>query len=171
MRRPQRSHKQGIKNFPSRLLITYEIFISPASNPPRFYMSSCSKDGDSRARAKHQTRLFARRTSLFSVWKIHLTHQKILGRHAVSHIVPEGSSRRVVNRFVLRILILVVFATLGALRSKGFGATFQNLLVLAAGFCIGLAVLHREAVFGRELTNWDEAAAFLLIGCAVTLVA
>jgi hypothetical protein len=29
-------------------------------------------------------------------------------------------------------------------------------------------MLKREVLFGRALTNWDEAAAFLLIGCAVT---
>ena len=93
------------------------------------------------------------------------------GRHAMFPVAPEFSSRRVLNRFLLRILILVLFATLGVFRSKGFGPTFVSLLVLAAGFCIGLAMLHREAVFGRVLTNWDEAAAFLLIGCTVTWLA
>jgi hypothetical protein len=58
------------------------------------------------------------------------------------------------------------FAVLGSLHNKGFALTFKNLSVLASGFCVGLAMLNRETVFGRVLTNWDEAAAFLLVGCA-----
>jgi hypothetical protein len=86
----------------------------------------------------------------------------------MSFAAPDPNPRRVISRFVLRILILVFFAGLGSFDSRGFAPTLKSLSVFAAGFCVGLAMLKREALFGRALTNWDEAAAFLLIGWAVT---
>ena len=89
----------------------------------------------------------------------------------MSPIAPGFNSRRVLNRFLLRLLILAGFAALGVLRGKSFATTFPSFLVFAAGLCIGVATMRRELIFGNDLTNWDEAAAFLFIGCTVILLA
>lgn len=70
-------------------------------------------------------------------------------------------------RFLLRTAIFVGFACLGGLRGSGFAITLANLLALGAVFCAAFATLSREAVFGRDLTNWDEAVAFLFMSCGL----
>jgi hypothetical protein len=75
--------------------------------------------------------------------------------------VPQQlGSAYVVTRFLLRVLILSVFATLG---SQGFIKTFESLLVLAVFYCIFAAAVRREAAFGPVLTRLDEAAAYAVI--------
>jgi hypothetical protein len=75
--------------------------------------------------------------------------------------VPQQlGSAYVVTRFLLRVLILSVFATLG---SQGFIKTFESLLVLAVFYCIFAAAVRREAAFGPVLTHLDEAAAYAVI--------
>lgn len=75
------------------------------------------------------------------------------------HFPRELGSAYVVTRFLLRISILSVFATLGSL---GFEKTFESLLVLAVFYCIVAAAFRREAPFGPVLTHFDEAAAYAL---------
>ena len=67
---------------------------------------------------------------------------------------------QVLIRFLLRMVILSVFAVVG---SQGFGKTLESLLVLAAFYCITVAAIRREAPFGPVLTHFDEAAAYAVI--------
>jgi hypothetical protein len=69
---------------------------------------------------------------------------------------------QVLIRFLLRMVILSVFAVVG---SQGFGKTLESLLVLAAFYCITVAAIRREAPFGPVLTHFDEAAAYAVIAC------
>lgn len=77
-------------------------------------------------------------------------------------------SAYVLTRFVLRIVLLSVFASIG---SQGFGKTFETLLVMAALYCIFAAAIRREAPFGPVLTHFDEAAAYLMVGRLASFVA
>jgi hypothetical protein len=76
-------------------------------------------------------------------------------------------SAYVLTRFLLRILLLSVFATLG---SQGFTKTIESLLVLAVFYCIFAAVIRREAPFGPALTHLDEAAAYAVVAWLVSFM-
>ena len=79
-------------------------------------------------------------------------------------IPPQTNSRQVVFRIVFRLVLLTAFATLG---SQGFGKTSATLLALTAVFCAITAAMRREAIFGRALTHWDEAAVYAVVGHVV----
>lgn len=77
---------------------------------------------------------------------------------------PEVSRRvavtQVLIRFVVRMLILSVFAAYG---SQGFAKTFAALLVIAVCHCVAVGGFRREAVMGPLPTHYDEAAAYAVI--------
>jgi hypothetical protein len=77
--------------------------------------------------------------------------------------ISQFTSRQVLGRFVLRLALLATFANFG---NQGFVITFSTLLALAAIFCSIVGTLRREALFGPELTHWDEAAVNAAIGYA-----
>lgn len=66
-------------------------------------------------------------------------------------------SIHVLVRFLLRMIILSVFAALG---SQGFGKTLESLLALAVLYCVFVAAVRREAPFSPVLTHFDEGAAY-----------
>jgi hypothetical protein len=74
-------------------------------------------------------------------------------------------SALVVTRFFLRLVILISFSGLAVLRGQSLYPTLTTFCVLAAGFCIGLAAVHREQIFQGSPTHWDEAVAFLMMAC------
>ena len=65
-------------------------------------------------------------------------------------------------RFLLRVVILGIFRTIGSL---GFLKTLESLLAMATLYCSFVAAFRREAPFGPALTHFDEAAAYGLIAC------
>jgi hypothetical protein len=82
--------------------------------------------------------------------------------------IPRGLSFvHVLTRFVLRMAILSVFATLG---SQDFGKTLEALLVMAALYCAIAATIRREAPLGPVLTHLDEAAAYALLARLVAWI-
>jgi hypothetical protein len=74
------------------------------------------------------------------------------------------SSRQVLLRFALRLAVFSVFAVVGA---PGFRIMFPTLMILSAISCALAAALRGEAIFGRVLTHWDEAAGYGALGCLV----
>jgi hypothetical protein len=76
-------------------------------------------------------------------------------------IPPQLNSRQVLLRAAFRLLLLIAFATFG---TRAFGPTLASLLALAAIFCTIVALMRGEAIFGRALTHWDEAAAYAVLG-------
>ena len=74
-------------------------------------------------------------------------------------IPPRFSSRQVLFRIVFRLVLLTTLATFG---SQGFDKTFAALLALSAVFCTVTGAMRREAIFGRALTHWDEAAVYAI---------
>jgi len=75
-------------------------------------------------------------------------------RPIISHALH---SSQVLFRFVLRLVLLSAFASLS---TRGFGTA----LALSAIFCVVVASIRREPVFGPVLTHWDEAAAYAVMG-------
>jgi hypothetical protein len=59
---------------------------------------------------------------------------------------------------------LALFCVLATLGAQGFGKTLSAWLILAALYCVVAAALRREPPWGRELTHFDEAAAYAAIG-------
>jgi hypothetical protein len=64
---------------------------------------------------------------------------------------------RVLIRFGMRLLILVIFAMFGGI---GFGRSLAALLWMATFLSAGIAVIRRELPLDTELNQWDETATF-----------
>ena len=74
--------------------------------------------------------------------------------------IPDFGSAQALTRFCLRLAILCVFAALG---HQGFGKTLVNMLMLAMLYCIFVAAVRREHLFGPSLTHLDEAVAYAMV--------
>ena len=72
------------------------------------------------------------------------------------------SSSQVLLRFALRLVFFSVFAAIGA---AGFHIMFPTFMTLAAIYCVIAATFRAEAIFGRVLTHWDEAAGYGALAC------
>jgi hypothetical protein len=76
------------------------------------------------------------------------------------------NSRQVLIRAAFRFALLTALATFS---TQGFAQTLAMLLALAAIFCAIVATMRREAIFGRALTHWDEAATYAVLGRLIAL--
>ncbi|WP_316196457.1 hypothetical protein [Bradyrhizobium sp. SZCCHNS3053] len=76
----------------------------------------------------------------------------------------ELPAARVLLRFLLRLAILILFATFG---SVGFGRSLAALLWMTTILCAALALLRRERVFVANLNHWDEMIGYTAFYCAV----
>jgi hypothetical protein len=72
------------------------------------------------------------------------------------------SSSQVLLRFALRLIVFSVFATIGA---AGFRIMFPTFMSLSVIYCAIAATFRGEAMFGRVLTHWDEAAGYGALAC------
>jgi hypothetical protein len=70
---------------------------------------------------------------------------------------PKTQSVQVLARFVLRIAILLTFASLG---SVGFARSLSTLLWMSIILCVVVAVMRRESLFRATLNHWDETVAY-----------
>ncbi len=71
-------------------------------------------------------------------------------------------------RFILRIVILALFAALG---SQEFCKTVESGLIVAACYCVFVGGLRREAPLGTALTLYDEAVGYALAAGAARIAA
>ena len=78
---------------------------------------------------------------------------------------PRANTSRVLFRFCLRMVVLVSFASVG---QNGYARALLALLLMSVAMCAAWAGARREPLFGPNLTNWDEAAAY---GCLASLTA
>jgi hypothetical protein len=83
----------------------------------------------------------------------------------LGHASREFRNTQVAIRFVLRIIILCVFATLGNL---GFAKSLAALLGMSAIMSVAVGIARREPIFDSTLTDWDEAAAYGSLWCLVS---
>jgi hypothetical protein len=80
----------------------------------------------------------------------------------------EFRNTQVAVRFLLRIGILCVFATLGDI---GFVRSLIVLLWMSAILSVAIATIRRESAFDSALTYWDEAAAYGSLCCLASALA
>jgi hypothetical protein len=73
------------------------------------------------------------------------------------NLPQELRSTRVIVRFGLRMVILVVFAAFAGI---GFGRSFAALLWMSAIFSAVMGAFRREPAFGTVLNHWDETVAY-----------
>ena len=76
-------------------------------------------------------------------------------------------STQVIARFGLRMIILVIFATLGSI---GFGRSLVALLCMSAVLSAVIGVMRREPPFDAVLNHWDETAAYAALCCLVSAI-
>jgi hypothetical protein len=80
----------------------------------------------------------------------------------IGHTSRELRNAQVAIRLVLRIVILCVFAMLGAV---GFAGSLVALLAMSAIMSVAVGLMRREPVFDSALTYWDEAAVYGSLYC------
>jgi hypothetical protein len=78
------------------------------------------------------------------------------------NLTAELRSIRVIVRFCLRMLILVVFAAFGGI---GFDRSLTALLWMSAILSSVLAALEHETPLDTVLNHWDEALAYAALCC------
>lgn len=66
-------------------------------------------------------------------------------------------SAQVLIRFVLRLVILVIFAMFGSI---GFGRSLAALLWMSTILSAVVAVVRREPPFDTTLNHWDETVTY-----------
>jgi hypothetical protein len=74
-------------------------------------------------------------------------------------------STQVIARFGLRMIILVIFATLGSI---GFGRSLVALLCMSTVLSAVIGVMRREPPFDSALNHWDETVAYAALCCLVS---
>jgi hypothetical protein len=77
-------------------------------------------------------------------------------------LTEELRSIRVIVRFCLRMLILVVFAAFGGI---GFDRSLTALLWMSAILSSVLAALEHETPLDSVLNHWDETLAYAALCC------
>jgi hypothetical protein len=85
----------------------------------------------------------------------------------IPNLPQELRSTRVLVRFALRVMILVIFA---ASASVGFGRAFAALLWMSIIICAVVGAIRREPPFGSALNHWDEMAAYAAIFALVSIL-
>jgi len=73
-------------------------------------------------------------------------------------------STRVIVRFGLRMVILVIFATVGSI---GFDRSVAALLWMSTILSAVIAAMRREPPFDKVLNHWDETVAYAALCCLV----
>jgi hypothetical protein len=68
-------------------------------------------------------------------------------------------------RFCLRMIILVVFATLGSI---GFARSLAALLWMSAILAAVIGAMRREPLMDTVLNHWDEMVAYAALCCLVS---
>jgi hypothetical protein len=74
-------------------------------------------------------------------------------------------STQVIIRFGLRMIIMVIFATLGSI---GFGRSLAALLWMSTILSAVIGAMRREPAFDKVLNHWDETAAYAALCCLIS---
>ena len=81
-----------------------------------------------------------------------------------TNLTREAQTIRVVIRFWLRMIILLVFAMFSSIR---FDQILALLLLMSAILSTVLATLKREPPLASALNHWDEAIAYAALCCLI----
>jgi hypothetical protein len=69
-------------------------------------------------------------------------------------------------RFILRMIILAVFASFGSI---GFARSLAALLAMSTVLSMVVATMRQELPLDSVLTHWDEAAAYGSLWCLICI--
>lgn len=87
-----------------------------------------------------------------------------MARQSNTDLTREAQTIRVVIRFLLRMIILLVFA---AFSSTRFDQIMALLLLMSVVLSAVLATIKREAPLASTLNHWDEAIAYAALCCLI----
>lgn len=87
-----------------------------------------------------------------------------VARQPNSNLTREAQTIRVIIRFWLRMVILLVFAAFSSIR---FDQSLMLLLLMSTILSAVMATLKREEPLGSVLNHWDEAIAYAALCCLI----
>lgn len=87
-----------------------------------------------------------------------------MARQPNSNLTREAQTIRVIIRFWLRMVILLVFAAFSSIR---FDQSLMLLLLMSTILSAVMATLKREEPLGSVLNHWDEAIAYAALCCLI----
>lgn len=88
-----------------------------------------------------------------------------MARQPNTELTRGAQAIRVIIRFWLRMIILLVFAMFSSIR---FDQILTLLLLMSTVLSAVLATLKREQPLGSGLNHWDEAIAYAALCCLIT---
>lgn len=87
-----------------------------------------------------------------------------VARQPNTNLTREARTIRVIIRFWLRMVILLVFAAFSSIR---FDQSLMLLLLMSTILSAVMATLKREEPLGSVLNHWDEAIAYAALCCLI----
>lgn len=87
-----------------------------------------------------------------------------MARQPNTNLTREARTIRVIIRFWLRMVILLVFAAFSSIR---FDQSLMLLLLMSTILSAVMATLKREEPLGSVLNHWDEAIAYAALCCLI----
>ena len=87
-----------------------------------------------------------------------------VARQPNTNLTREAQTIRVIIRFWLRMVILLVFAAFSSIR---FDQSLMLLLLMSTILSAVMATLKREEPLGSVLNHWDEAIAYAALCCLI----
>jgi hypothetical protein len=87
-----------------------------------------------------------------------------VARQPNTNLTREAQTIRVIIRFWLRMVILLVFAAFSSIR---FDQSLMLLLLMSTILSAVMATLKREEPLGSVLNHWDEAISYAALCCLI----
>lgn len=84
-----------------------------------------------------------------------------------TNLTSETQTIRVIIRFSLRMIILLVFAAFSSIR---FDQSLMLLLLMSTILSAVLATIKREQPLASVLNHWDEAITYAALSCLIIAV-
>lgn len=84
-----------------------------------------------------------------------------------TNLTREAQTIRVIIRFWLRMIVLLVFAAFSSIR---FDQSLTLLLLMSTILSTVLATLKREQPLASVLNHWDEAITYAALSCLIIAV-
>jgi hypothetical protein len=87
-----------------------------------------------------------------------------VSQHPDGNLTREAQTIRVIVRFWLRMVILLIFAAFSSIR---FDQTLTLLLLMSTILSAALATLKREQPLAPVVNHWDEAITYAALCCLI----
>jgi hypothetical protein len=87
-----------------------------------------------------------------------------VSQHPNGNLTREAQTIRVIVRFWLRMVILLIFAAFSSIR---FDQTLTLLLLMSTILSTVLAIFKREEPLAPVINHWDEAITYAALCCLI----